>query len=41
MVTIIKQLVVADRDGNWLLHVGTVHASMCIFKEFDAVNYLR
>ena len=41
IVSIIKQLIVADRDGNWPLHVGTVKASMGIFQEFDAINYLR
>ena len=37
---VIKNLIVADRDGDWLLHVGAVRSSMCIFKEFDAINYL-
>ena len=40
IVSIIKQLIVADCDGNWPLHVGTVKASMGILREFDAINYL-
>ena len=39
--TIIKHFIASDRDGNWPLHVGTVKASMKIFREFDAINYLR
>ena len=41
IVAVIKQLIVADRDGNWPLHVGTVKASLGILREFDAINYLR
>lgn len=41
IVAVIKQLITADRDGNWPLHVGTVKASMGILREFDAINYLR
>lgn len=41
IVNVIIQLITADRDGNWCLHVGAVRSSMCIFKEFDAINYLR
>ena len=32
IVPIIKQLIAADRDGNWPLHVGTVKASMSILR---------
>ena len=41
MFTVIKNLVVADRDGDWNLHVGAVQAAMPIFQSFDAINYLR
>ena len=41
MIDILKCFIVADREGNWSLHVASVHASMCIFREFDAINYLR
>ncbi len=40
IVTQIKHLIVADRDGNWPLHVSTVESVMAIFQEFDAINYL-
>ncbi len=36
-----KQLIAADCDGNWSLHVGTVKASLGILRELDAINYLR
>ena len=36
IVAVIKQLIAADRDGNWPLHVGTVKAFMGILCEFDA-----
>ncbi len=41
IVSVIKQLIAADRDGNWPLHVGTVRSAMPILREFDAINYLR
>ena len=41
MFTVTKNLVAADRDGNWNLHVGAVRAAMPIFRSFDALNYLR
>ena len=41
MIVLIKCLVTADREGNWPLHVSCIEASMVIFQEFDAVNYLR
>lgn len=31
----------ADREGICELHVSTVESAMCIFREFDAINYLR
>lgn len=41
IVYVIKQLIAADRDGNWALHVGSVENSMGILREFDAQYYLR
>ena len=41
MFATIKNLVAADRDGNWNLHVQAVRSAMPIFRSFDAVNYLR
>ena len=41
MIDLIKCLVTADREGDWPLHVSCIEASMAIFQEFDAVNYLR
>ena len=37
----IKNLVVADRDGNWFLHVDGVRLAMPIFRGFNAINYIR
>ena len=37
----IKNLVAADRDGNWYLHVEGVRLAMPIFRGFNAINYLR
>ncbi len=41
MAAIVKNAVVADREGNWNLHVATIEDSMKIFAEFDCMNYLR
>ena len=38
---VIKQMVTADREGNWSLHVAAVKASMEILRAFDCINYLR
>ena len=37
----IKNLVAADRDGDWHLHVEAVRSAMPIFRGFDAINYIR
>ena len=41
MFATVKNLVAADRDGNWKLHVEAVRSAMPIFRGFDAINYLR
>ncbi len=41
MVSVIKNAIVSDREGNWNLLAATVEDSMPIFMEFDGVNYLR
>ena len=38
IVSVIKMAIIADRDGNWSLHVGAVGKSMSILAEFDAIN---
>lgn len=40
-VTVIKNMIVSDREGNWSLHVSSVEDSMPIFAECDCINYLR
>ena len=37
----IENLVHADRDGYWTLHVQAVQALLPIFAAFDSTNYLR
>lgn len=41
ILAVAKQIVTADREGNWPLHVAAVRASMKIFTAFDCINYLR
>ena len=41
LVRLCKQIIAADRDGDWNLHVGTVDNVMNVFQEFGAINYLR
>ena len=41
IVHVIKQLITADRDGNWLLHVAAIRSLMKILRAFDCINYLR
>ena len=36
----VKNLIVADRDGNWYLHVYSVQSSMQVFQGFNAIKYL-
>ena len=40
-MSVIKQIITADREGNWPLHVASVQESMPVLREFDAINYLR
>ena len=35
-----KNIVAADNEGNWALHVAIIQDSVSIFCEFDALNYL-
>ncbi|KAH3729206.1 hypothetical protein DPMN_055172 [Dreissena polymorpha] len=41
LVSIVKNAVVSDTEGNWNLHVATIEDSMQIFAECDCINYLR
>lgn len=41
MIDMLKQLIIADREGNWQLHVNTVESLMRVCREWDCVNYLR
>jgi len=41
MITLLRDLVRSDREGNWLLHVHTVQKLLPIFAAFDRTNYLR
>ena len=34
-------LVVADRNGNWKLHVAVVEELMPVFLEVDSISYLK
>ncbi len=41
ILSVIKKMITADREGNWPLHIATVRESMKIFTVFDCINYLR
>ena len=41
LVSLVKNLVAADRNGDWELHVQTVESLIPVFREFDCINYLR
>ena len=41
MVQLAKDLVRADREGNWHLHLQSVEAILPYFAAFDSINYLR
>ena len=41
MVRLAKDLVRADREGNWHLHLQSVEAILPYFAAFDSINYLR
>ena len=38
IIMVVKQMVTADREGNWSLHVAAVRASMKILGAFDCIN---
>ena len=41
MICILKDLVRADREGNWALHLHSVQAVLPLFAGCDRINYLR
>ena len=41
LVAILRNLVRADREGDWNLHLHTVQCILPFFAFFDCVNYLR
>ena len=41
LVSRLRNLVRADREGNWNLHLSTVQSILPFFALFDCVNYLR
>jgi hypothetical protein len=41
MVSLLKDLIRADREGNWVLHLHTVQRLLPLFAAFDCTNYLR
>lgn len=41
IINLLKNLVHADREGDWELHVKTVESLLPIFHEFDCINYVR
>ena len=41
LVAISRNLVSADREGGWNLHLHTVQCMLTFFALFDCVNYLR
>ena len=36
-----QDLIRADREGNWPLHLHSVQALLPLFAVFDRINYLR
>ena len=39
IIMVVEQMVTADRECNWSLHVAAVRASMKILRAFDCINY--
>ena len=37
----VKQLISADRGGDWKSHLPAVQNILPIFRAFDSINYLR
>ena len=40
MVELLKDLVAADREGDWEAHLLAVQNTLPIFRKFDSINYL-
>lgn len=41
LVIMLENLIRADREGDWDLHLGSVQSMLSMFAVFDNVNYLR
>ena len=41
MMDLIHDLLRADREGNWELHLDAVQRALIIFAAFDCTNYMR
>ena len=41
MIELLRNLIHADREGNWMLHMHTVQQLLPFFAAFDSTNYLR
>lgn len=41
MMSLLKQLIATDRNGNWENHLQTVQCILPIFSKFDSFNYFR
>ena len=40
MVSLLKQLIAVDRNGDWESNLQTVQSILPIFTEFDSINHL-
>ena len=41
LMSLIQDLLQADREGRWEIHLDAVQRSLPVFAAFDATNYLR
>ena len=41
LVSLLKDLIRADREGDWQLHLNTVQSILSLFALYDRTNYLR
>lgn len=41
LISIVRDLIRADREGNWLLHLETMKKLQPIFQAMDRINYAR
>ena len=41
MLKLLKQLISADRSGDWKSYLQAVQNILSIFRAFDSINYLR